>query len=115
MNTEIVQTTQNLPLQKIINFNYTLPNPYKIYTTQGSTRVLKIMVGIDNPFNDLNGNLSIGDDSNVQSLYSLSDLQTIRTYRAYPGTYFSTATNINLYLNLSNPTTGNGFIYIEEA
>lgn len=107
--------SQSPVLQKIVNFNFSDVSLLRIYTTQGNSRIIQLMVGIDVGFDGEGWSLSVGDDFNNQSLYALPTLNLVQTFQAFCGKFYADITNINLYLNSGSATVGSGFVYILEA
>jgi len=99
------------------NFDYSTQSPYLLHTTKGNSRILKIIVDIDTAFNGSGWSFSIGDSNNNQSLFAPFeiDLSEIEKFEVNPGYLYTISTQIYLYLNAGNATTGSGFIYLQEA
>lgn len=87
-----------------------------IHATQGNSRILEVVVGIDVPFNGTGWLLSVGDDADQSRLFGLLiDLGNINRYETNPGVLYLNPTAIYLYLNSGSATAGNGFVYILEG
>ena len=103
--------------QRSINFDFSTPSPTLLRTTQGNSRILEIIVGIDIPFNGSGWSLSVGDSNNNQNLVTPSQvaLDQLDKFELFSGFFYAVPTQINLYIFPGSATTGVGFIYLSEV
>lgn len=103
--------------QDCINFSYQSLSPLLLKMTKGNSRILQIAVGIDEPFDGVGCNITVGDRGNNQSIISTNFVDLTQTGRSdfSPSYFYEEQIAISLFLNASNSKTGSGFVYLLEA
>ncbi len=103
--------------QRSINFDCNTLSPHLLRTTQGNSRILEIIVGIDTPFDGSGYSLSVGDSVKGDRLVAPNQiaLDRVDKFELFSGFLYAVPTQINLYISPGSATTGEGFIYLLEV